>query len=243
MIVVISENKASSKLDKWRSLGYVINHDELQSRQTSYHKVDWSLILNRNTTAVVVELHKFYNSTKQKIWGALQRSPVIIINNKQVIRLNSLDDLECTSTYWHSLEFQFKTKRFNLLDQLFEEHYLNNCELEDINLNQQLISTFEPTKETLLKWCGVFEIPHPNNELERRQASAQIEFYIQNDMVPEYETLLRYFDEPPHEIPSSAGGLWRELLAQDPIESQAHITVGLSEVFDTLREIKQEEFN
>ena len=83
MIVVITEfgikNVDKEKLIKWTELGYKINLNVQLESKKPYYKVNWALILNKTTQAVIFDIDKGYPDTKKMIEGTLYNGKKAIV--------------------------------------------------------------------------------------------------------------------------------------------------------------------
>ena len=94
MIRVIMDNSSKEKIDRYNKLGYEVNNLVLKKAQEkdpekTFHQVNWSMILKKDTSCVIFDIEKGYNNTKSMIYGALKHNvPVIALLKGQRYNLN-----------------------------------------------------------------------------------------------------------------------------------------------------------
>jgi hypothetical protein len=236
-ISVITETKNSERHSKWRSLGYTLNIDEKQRLPNkTYHQINWYLCLSDRYNVTIFELTKYYQSTKQLIQGALDRHPVIIIEGSSVFRLQSKSDL--TTVFSNSKGT--KQRKVNLLNELFQDALDDFFEKqEQISRAQQLQKyNNQPDLELLHKYAALYQVDVDyQDEIDIRQKTAQLQFYLSNNIYPDTEALirvlLRYTDEELPEDPKELMELYSfYYVTESPDVEQQVVSIGNSDYLD-----------
>lgn len=139
MITVITEGHNKDKESRWNSKGYRVNTIAKQENpDKSFHQINWGLVLNKHTQAVVFDLSTCYQSTYKLIYGAVSNNKAVIVLYKSK-RYNIIDLRE--------LEIQGINDLFNQAkEEYFEEQERINrgVRLKELQQNTE-ISTEEMT--------------------------------------------------------------------------------------------------
>jgi hypothetical protein len=191
-VSIITELPNSERHSKWRSLGYTLNIDEKKRMpHKTYHQINWYLCLSDRYNVTIFELGKYYASTKQLIQGALDRHPVIIVDGSSVHRISTKEEL----TTVFSNAKGTKQRKVNLLNDIFQDavdEFFLKQEQAARAQKLQAVKHVTPDTDFLHKYAPIYQVDVDyQDEIDIRQKTSQLKFYLDNDILPDEETLIR----------------------------------------------------
>lgn len=191
-VAVISEFKEHVKLDQYRKLGYYIAQDQYehkinQGMHTTRDKQDWAVCFSKANNIVIVLIKELYPSTRNKIRTILNKGKQVIA----IFKEERYDIKYYERPYKGSNPDKKGTmvKNQMYLDLLNKKQELKEIaeEAKEAQRKADVLELYEELpechEEFIRDFARLYDIQVDfEDELSKRQAYAQINFYIEHNI-------------------------------------------------------------